>query len=191
VLLPFDAFTVKFPNRVRRVTTDVHVSEAYELATPPAVLPSARTVSALWDTGATGSVIAPSVVAALGLVQKGVARVSHADGVNPNAPVYLVNITLPNRVCVEGVRVTATAITDFEAVIGMDIISTGDLSLTHADGKTWMSFRIPPYPPALDYVVEFNRAMVAGINRNAPCPCGALAEDGSRKKVKKCHGKLV
>lgn len=184
-MLPINAFTVKFSNRVRRVTTDVNVSEAYELANPPTVLPSARKVSALWDTGATASVVAPSVVTALGLVQKGVARVEHADGVNPNAPTYLVNVTLPNHVCVEGVLVTATAITGFEAVIGMDIISTGDLSLTHADGKTWMSFRIPPCPPALDYVVDANRAMVAGIHRNAPCPCG------SGKKVKKCHGSLV
>ncbi len=184
-MLPINAFTVKFPSRVRRVTTDVQVSEGYELANPPAALPSACTVSALWDTGATGSVIAPSVVTALGLSQKGVARVEHADGVNPTAPTYLVNITLPNRVCVAGVLVTATAITGFEAVIGMDIISMGDLSLTHADGKTWMSFRIPPCSPALDYVVEVNRATVAGFHRNAPCPCG------SGKKVKKCHGLLV
>jgi predicted aspartyl protease len=181
---PINAFTVKFSNRVRRVITDVDVSEAYEPANPPAVLPSARKVPALWDTGATGSVIAPSVVMALGLVQKGVARVEHADGVNPTAPTYLVNITLPNRVCVDGVLVTATAITGFEVVIGMDIISMGDLSLTHADGKTWMSFRIPPCAPALDYVVDANRAAVAGLNRNALCPCG------SGKKVKKCHGLL-
>ena len=184
-MLPFSAFTVKFSNRVRRVTTDVEVSEAYAVANPPATLPTARTVSALWDTGATGSVIAPSVVTALGLIQKGIARVEHADGVNPSVPTYLVNVTLPNNVCAEGILVTATAITGFDAIIGMDIISTGDLSLTHADGKTWMSFRIPPCPPALDYVIDANRAMVAGFHRNAPCPCG------SGKKVKKCHGVLA
>ncbi len=69
----------------------------------------------------------------------------------------------------------------FGAIIGMDVITLGDLSITNLNGQTWMTFRIPSYA-ATDYVEEWQRSVSAGVGRNDPCPCG------SGRKFKKCHG---
>jgi uncharacterized protein YecA (UPF0149 family) len=71
----------------------------------------------------------------------------------------------------------------FGAIIGMDVINKGDLSISNMNGATWMTFRIPSVA-AVDFVMEFEQQdQVAHIERNAPCHCG------SGKKYRKCHGK--
>jgi WD40 repeat protein len=58
--------------------------------------------------------------------------------------VYLVNIELPNKYMISGVRVTEGKISgDFEVLIGMDIIQLGDFAVTNYNGRTVFSFRIP------------------------------------------------
>ena len=39
-----------------------------------------------------------------------------------------------------------------DALIGMDIIAAGDLAITNANGKTVVSYRIPPDAFHIDYV---------------------------------------
>ena len=76
-----------------------------------------------------------------------------------------------------------------DCLLGMDIISLGDFSITNFEGKTWLSFRIPSQHK-VDFVEKVNNEM-AVINRhfalkksfNNPCVCG------SGKKFKNCHGK--
>jgi uncharacterized protein YecA (UPF0149 family) len=70
---------------------------------------------------------------------------------------------------------------NFQVIVGMDVITLGDFSITNVSGLTMMSFRTPSLV-AIDYVVEANRLTYAGVGRNAPCPCK------SGKKFKKCHG---
>jgi hypothetical protein len=41
----------------------------------------------------------------------------------------------------------------FDVIIGMDIITHGDFSMTNVGGKTWVSSRVPSYD-SVDYVVE-------------------------------------
>ena len=78
---------------------------------------------------------------------------SHAGGVS-QVPTYLVNIYLPNGVGVEGVRVIEAVLSgDTEVLIGMDIISHGDFSLTHVNRESCFSFRIPSIKQ-IDYVEE-------------------------------------
>ena len=60
---------------------------------------------AIWDTGATRSVISQNVVAACGLVPIGATRVQGVFG-SKLAPVFLVNIGLPNRVAIPELPVT-------------------------------------------------------------------------------------
>ena len=98
-------------------------------------------VSALWDTGARCSVVTQKIVDALGLVP--IARVS-ACGVNGwyDTPVYVVDIMLPNRMKIQGVRVSLGAMEVADMLIGMDVISMGDFKLTN-DGKTSFSIRTP------------------------------------------------
>ncbi len=176
----FKAFTIKFNGLANRIVTDIQVAPAFDPAAPPNPLPIHVDTKALWDTGATKSVISDKLAKALGIVPVGTTNVNHAGGVSAS-PTYLVNFALPHKVGVAGILVTEFPETDFGAIIGMDVISLGDLSLSNLNGQTWMSFRMPPWE-AVDYVVQANKLLFAGVGRNDPCPCG------SGSKFKKCHG---
>lgn len=158
---------------------------------PDQVIPSSSAIdtSALWDTGATGSMISTSTVKQLALVPIGTTMLSHAGGSSP-ANRYLANFYLPNFVAVLGVEVTEcpNEAGDFGAIIGMDIICKGDLAITNLLGQTWMTFRIPSYQHA-DFVLESDKITFADIPKNAPCPCGKTDAQGNPVKFKLCCAK--
>lgn len=178
----FHAFVIRFAGLVPRIVTDVGVSGAFDPSSPPPVLPPAVDSRALWDTGASRSVVSRDLAHRLALTPVGQVDVSHAGG-TMKSPTYIVNFILPNRVGVPGILVTELpyAPRGFDAIIGMDLITLGDLAITNADGRTTMSFRIPSIE-TVDYAEQANRIRFAGVGRNDPCPCG------SGEKFKKCHG---
>ena len=98
-------------------------------------------VSALWDTGAYSSVVSQRVVDALGLTE--VAR-NHACGVNGwyESPIYVIDLQLPNGVKITGLPVSLGNMVIADVLIGMDVISKGDLKLTN-DGTTKFTLRTP------------------------------------------------
>lgn len=184
----FRAFTIRFNARVRRISTRVELCKAFDPADPPnSPLPLIQT-TALWDTGATQSVVTASTVAKLGLVPIGGVTVQHAGGSSLTNS-YMVNFVLPNHVGIKFVPVIECPDNagTFGAIVGMDIISQGDLAITNPDGLTVMTFRYSSIE-AIDYVVEANKINYAGINRNDPCPCGKTDESGKPIKFKYCHG---
>ena len=141
-------------------------------------------MQALWDTGATGSLIGAAAAQKAGLIAVGSRNLTHAGGSGIH-PVYMVNVTLPNGVAIVGVQaVEFNPPVAFEFIIGMNIITEGDFTLTNLGGKTCLSFRIPSCHE-VDYVSEANKLTFAGVSRNDPCPCG------SGRKFKICHGKPV
>lgn len=148
--------------------------------------PRVHQTTALWDTGATNSVITPSIVNALGLKPTGMREAHHAGGTSL-VNTYLINIYLPNRLTVSGIKVTecADSVGNFGLIIGMDIISLGDFAFTNVNGKSIFSFRLPS-SKAIDYVKEQDDAdlyKARSIEQNQLCLCG------SGKKFKDCHGK--
>ena len=89
------------------------------------------------------------------------------------------------------VQVSEAVLNGFDVLIGMDIITLGDFSITNVNGKTVFSFRIPS-TETVDYVQQEKQKVKAAHTpyvapkipkRNDPCPCG------SGKKFKNCHGK--
>lgn len=139
----FHAFTLRHKGIVDRLISDVRISVGFDLtAAPPH--PKSIPARALWDTGATASVITKQTATNLGLTPAGVARVRHAGGTSDQAR-YVVNLFLPNHVSMQGVFVTecVNTIGDFGVIIGMDIISAGDLAISNHGGKTTMTFRVP------------------------------------------------
>lgn len=74
-----------------------------------------------------------------------------------DAETYLVNILLPNNVMFTGIRVTRGKLRDAEALIGMDIIASGDFSVTNCNGFTTFSYRHPSIKH-IDYVEQANTA---------------------------------
>ncbi len=178
---PFLALTIKYNGLAARITAEIQLSLPFDPAKPPDPAPPMIKTMALWDTGSTGTVLTAATVKSLGLAQVGSLYVKHGGGRTLH-PTYLVNVYLPNKVAFPGALVTALdgLQDDFGAIVGMDIMGQGDLSITNVGGTTWMSFRIPSVAPAIDYVADSHRAM--GVGRNDPCFCR------SGKKYKKCHG---
>ena len=143
---------------------------------------------ALWDTGATHSVVTKQTAANLGLQPISIVRSAHAQGIS-EVNAYLVDLHLPNKVSISSIQVTECADNDghFGVIIGMDIITLGDFIITTHNKITTMSFRCPSLHQ-VDYVEEINRQnrgfAPSGkkMERNEPCWCG------SGKKHKHCHG---
>lgn len=183
---PFHAFTFVSKGRIREIITDIGVSLPFIVDNINANDERIFKTKALWDTGATNCVVTQQTAKALNLKPISVTKVSHADGVS-FANVYLVNIYLPNKLLISNVRVTecADAAGNFGVIIGMDVITAGDFSITNAGNQTTVSFRIPSVK-TIDYVKEANnlgKLNYKTVGRNDPCPCG------SGLKYKKCHGK--
>ena len=189
--LSFHALTIKHNGLVPRIISPTVISPAYDPAHPPTLTPLERTVDALWDTGATGSVITATTANALNLSPIGSVTMNTAGGTRL-ALTYLINMLLPNRVHLVGVQVSECPDNagQFGAIIGMDIIARGDLAITNTNGHTWLSFRIPSVE-AVDFVQQANRLTYAGVQRNAPCPCGKRRDNGQPVKFKHCHGTMA
>lgn len=117
-------------------------------------------VRALWDTGATNSVITPHVAKALNVKPSGISRTVHAGGIDITNT-YFVNIKLPNNVIVANVRVSECKeqAGRFDIIIGMDIISLGDFSITGQGLKRMVSFCLPSFV-SIDY-----EAITAAMNK--------------------------
>lgn len=144
----------------------------------------------LWDTGASSSCISKRIATKLELAQTGIVTTFTAAGPS-QTKTYVVNIGLPNHVQIPMVQVSEAELHGFDVLIGMDIITLGDFSITNLNGNTVFSFRIPSIE-TIDYVQqEKQKGMAAHTpyispkapRRNDPCPCG------SGKKFKNCHGK--
>ena len=96
------AFTTKYPEKVKTLATEIWISVAHIRDTEP---PPFEQFSAVWDTGATDSVITKRVVDDLNLKSIGVETV-HTIGGLIRVDVYLVNIGLPNQVMFPARHVT-------------------------------------------------------------------------------------
>ena len=176
---------------------DVSVAEAFD---PRAEIPTTKWVQAraLWDTGATNSVVTPALIASLQLQPVGKIDLNHGGGVSQGVPTYLVTVRLPNGVGFAGVLVSEMATQPgFDFIIGMDIMARGDLAITHVGGRTCMSFRTPSCE-RVDYVQDAKRLSSEvkipirreGVpSRNAPCSCGKVQPNGKPVKYKNCHGR--
>jgi hypothetical protein len=137
--------------------------------------------NAIWDTGATKSVITQKIVDALALPEIGVQQVSTVGGIL-EATEHLVDLWLPNGVRIIELPVLKGFISPtYDILIGMDVISTGDFCITNFQGKSMFTFRMP----SVESIDFSSPTSIRGTppRRNVLCPCG------SGKKYKYCCGK--
>jgi hypothetical protein len=190
-------FTQKASAILRMLPVDVSIAPAFNPKTTQ-TQPKHKQYKAIWDTGATNSVITNKVITECNLKPIGMAEVHHAKG-KGTSEVFLVNILLPNNVGIAEVRVTqGDLIGDFEILIGMDIISRGDFTVSNFNGNTCVSFRIPSagHIDLKELTEKLSKEPIQklptkghndtgqnDIGRNKPCPCG------SGHKYRKCCGK--
>ncbi len=146
------SFTVKSSSTQNRLVSPCAVYKAWapdsETKQPPR-----RQFNALWDTGATNSMITSRAVAELGLEAGGYTQVHHVQGTANDVPFYFVNLVLFSNFHFPDVAVVLGELTDTDLLIGMDIINRGDFAVSNRDGATTFSFRIPSVE-AFDFVKD-------------------------------------
>lgn len=104
---------------------------------------SPRMYDSIWDTGATNSVITQRVVNECGLKPTGMVMVHGATG-EKMCETFLIDMLLPNNIVISSVNATkADHLSGCDILVGMDIINLGDFAITHPQGRTKFSFRIP------------------------------------------------
>ena len=148
--------------------------------------------TAIWDTGATNTVISEELAHNLNLTSIGKASVSTAGGII-EVNKYVLGLKLPNNLQIQNVMVTAGKLNGTDFLIGMDIITLGDFAVTNLNGKTTFSFRYPSCE-TINYVKQAKelqrkelqkrlKQMEKEIKKGGKCPCG------SGRQYRYCHGK--
>lgn len=175
------SFTLKYKGLKLILSTDVWLTPITSDSQIDAL--KLRKYRAIYDTGATNSVISQKVIDECGLHPTGMTIVYTAKG-EGTSETYYVTICLPNKVCFPFTRVTKGILPEVDVLIGMDILSQGDFAVTNYENKTTFSFRVPSCK-CIDFVERKQppaRRSLPKVMRNDPCPCG------SGKKYKNCCG---
>jgi gag-polyprotein putative aspartyl protease len=155
---PVFALTQAFEGIVFRIYTGAGVCPSTEIFEIERVLPEQTQVfwkKALWDTGATQCCISDRLAIELGLEAEDYVEVSTATGI-AEFPIYFIHLVLPNRLVFHNIEVIEFSYgddDDCDLIIGMDIMTQGDLSMTNQEGRTVFSFRIPSLH-TLDFEAE-------------------------------------
>ena len=138
------AFTIKHNGIARQLCTTVDVIYKSKISTGVG----------LWDTGASGSCVSEKIVNDLQLIPTGRQKILTPAG-EKIVNTYMVDIVLPNKVMVKSVPVCDSDIgkQGLDVLIGMDIMTMGDISITNYNKKTFFTFRMPSQC-AVDYVMQ-------------------------------------
>ena len=145
------AFSIDLSSRKREIDTDCEIKNSYTAAYPTSE------GKALWDTGATCSVIGLQVVQPLGLTPVADEIVIGVHG-SQKAWVYVVDILLPNNIVYQNWEVVGADIGRYNLLVGMDIIGVGDFSI--CNGR-FVSYCYPSLENPVDFAEKAKK-----INKN-------------------------
>ncbi|GHS93434.1 hypothetical protein AGMMS50276_03910 [Synergistales bacterium] len=142
---PAKSYTLYHSRLAKQLRSEVHISNSFaqlNLSNPASS--GGKAYTAIWDTGATVTCITQKVVDDLGLVGLGKCKNITAGGAIETTR-HLIDLWLPNKVVILKCDVTKVELYALKAdvLIGMDVISQGDFTITNYQGKTVMTFRIP------------------------------------------------
>jgi hypothetical protein len=158
------ALTLKGDGLLRVLSSEVGVSIPVVQGVVSKAQPKIVSFTGIWDTGATGTMVTSKVVGALSLKATGQTDVHTADGTH-TCNTYIIDLYLPMmEVAIRGLNVTEGTLVGADVLIGMDVITLGDFSICNSNGKTIMSFGMPPVE-SIDYVKKYNEAKNVGMNR--------------------------
>ena len=103
-----------------------------------------RMVNAHWDTGAEISCVSRRLIRSIQPKPQGCSVVAGVSGETTSFD-FVVDIMLAPEFHIRNVEVCSALLArdDIDLIIGMDIISMGDLAISNYDGRPTLSFRIP------------------------------------------------
>ena len=106
---------------------------------------SMMAVNALWDTGSTESLISENIVKMIDPILKSKAKYVTKDTVI-ESETYAVSLSLSEEITFRDVLVKKADLSEknVDIIIGMDIISRGDLEIRNYNNLIEFAFRIPP-----------------------------------------------
>lgn len=156
------AFTLKSTVVLKQLRSEVYVQNALQSvdSSDSSSDVQLEKLTAVWDTGAVSSCISESLAVRMGLTPVSRVQLHGVDGpVIKNR--YVVNLILPNKVRFVNVPVNSGTFTDFEVLIGMDIISSGDFAVSNHNGQTTFTYQHPSNGE-IDFVKKINVAKAIG-----------------------------
>jgi predicted aspartyl protease len=148
----YQALTLKTSGIARSILIPVIASQSKILCNKFHLEKTEADVLALIDTGATNTSISSRLANSLGLKIIEQCNVNAAGGIH-TANVYSIDVLLRNMVNFTNIR-AAEFVTNnkFDVIIGMDILTLGDLAITNHNRQTVLSFRVPPDVKHIDFV---------------------------------------
>lgn len=134
-------FTQRNSDIIEAIVSECRICPAVDLENGE-VPPVYTSQNAVWDTGATNTLISSKIVQALGMKPYGKSNISSANGI-VESKMYLIHVGIPSGGIVGYISAFENDNDDYEVVIGMDVISKGDFVLTNHEGHSTFSFRLP------------------------------------------------
>lgn len=128
------AFTMEYEKKVNRLATPIDISLCSDGA------PRYR-INAIWDTGSVTSCISESMARKMGL-QPAMSGVGVTAAGQLDISYYFLDIHISEDMVFHNVKVAGFPLErhDVDFLIGMDIISKGNLQVKTADGRTTVLF---------------------------------------------------
>lgn len=99
-------------------------------------------VEAVWDPGAKITTLSPRLITLLGAKEGRIFSVKTVGGRVIQSS-YNVELELPSYAKISNLEVLCGELDGFDVLIGMDVISQGDIAISNFKGKTTFSFRFP------------------------------------------------
>lgn len=145
-----NTFTCKIPKSVKNaVILDIEIgfNLKYDNELQYAVLKT----KALIDTGANATCISSRISKGLRLERVSSMKISSAQGVSL-VPVYEMDLTLPCGTKFSKLSVLEVAGSqNFDVIIGMDILSCGDIAFSNDENNLVFSMRFPSKKEPIDF----------------------------------------
>lgn len=141
-MIDCEIFSVEYDYIATSIITDVYVSDAVKVVSlsENGDIDSYK-CKGLWDTGATTSVISRKIVEKLRLPAVSKTQIFGVNG-RFETTMHVIDLCLPNKHIVRRVSaVLGVLMSGIDVLIGMDIITKGDFSISNCNGRTLFSFR--------------------------------------------------
>ncbi len=139
------AFSINYGQIVESVVTECIVSNVDEEDSSKQNNGGVRCL-AIWDSGATSSIITRNIIDNLKLQPVGVCQVAGIHGTEYEYT-YYINLTVPGDMTFKTLEVSEGDLEDVDFLVGMDVISQGDFCISNGNNETIVAFRSPPGEP--------------------------------------------